>query len=89
MPVPQILQLPGMDSIIDSATTDKLANVNYGSRYALGLFFDKFDSSILLDEKIPNTSVQYTKDDPVFCYAAIEGKKRGVESPTSVMFHTR
>merc|ERR1719400_1536673 len=89
MPVPQILQLPGMDQIIDSTMTEKLTNVNYGSRYALGLFFDEPDASVLLDEKIPSTSVQYTKDDPVFCYAAIDGIKKGLDSPTSVMFHTR
>ena len=89
MPVPQILQLPGMDQIIDSSMTEKLANVNYGSRYALGLFFDKPDASVLLDAQLSSTSVQYTKDDSVFCYAAIDGKKKGIDSPTSVMFHTR
>merc|ERR1719273_1228804 len=34
MPVPQILQLPGMDQIMDSKLIKKLSNVNYGSRYA-------------------------------------------------------
>jgi predicted NAD/FAD-dependent oxidoreductase len=39
MPIPQILQLPGMDQILDKKTTEKLSNVQYSARYALALFF--------------------------------------------------
>ena len=89
MPVPQILQLPGMDQIMDSKLIEKLSNVNYGSRYALGLFFDKAEPDVQLDSSMPTMSVSYMKDDTVFCYAAIEGKRKGNDYPTSVMFHTR
>merc|ERR1719189_182595 len=91
MPVPQILQLPGMEEIIDSKLKEKLSNVNYVSRYALGLFFDKSDPNVGFNDggSIMNTSVEYITGDPIFCYAAIDGKKKGIQSPTSVMFHCR
>ena len=94
MPIPQILQLPGMKEIIDSETSEKLSKVQYSSRYALALFFDTYEEKISLDTdpKIHHqTSAEYISDDPIFCYAAIDNVKRGFEDinhPTSVVFHT-
>merc|ERR1711997_367993 len=89
MPVPQILQLPGMDQIIKPETKENLSNVVYSSRYALALFFDKTESSVILNSSLPETGAHYIGDDSVFCYAAIDGKKKGIDSPTSVIFHTK
>ena len=94
MPIPQILELPGMKAIIDSETSEKLSKVQYSSRYALALFFDTYEEKISLDTdpKIHHqTSAEYISDDPIFCYAAIDNVKRGFEDmnhPTSVVFHT-
>ncbi len=40
MPVPQILQLPGIDSFLEESTKSKLKEVAYSSRYALALYYD-------------------------------------------------
>ena len=94
MPVPQILELPGMSEIINSETSEKLSKVQYSSRYALALFFDTYEEKISFDNSDPNihqTSAEYISDDPIFCYAAIDNAKRGLvglQHPTSVVFHT-
>ena len=95
MPVPQILELPGMNTIIDSETRENLSKVQYSSRYALALFFDTYEEKISLETNSdPNshqTSAEYISDDPIFCYAAIDNVKRGfagLKNPTSVVFHT-
>ena len=89
MPIPQILQLPGMDQILDKKTTEKLSNVRYSARYALALFFDKIEPEVVLNSSMPETGAHYIGDDSIFCYAAIDGKKKGIDSPTSVIFHTK
>ena len=89
MPIPQILQLPGMDQILDVKTTEKLSNVRYSARYALALFFDKTEPDVVLNSSMPETGAHYIGDDSIFCYAAIDGKKKGIDSPTSVIFHTK
>ena len=89
MPIPQILQLPGMDQIINQNTTEKLSKVTYSSRYALALFFDKTEPDVVLNSKLTKTGAHYIADDPIFCYAAIDGKKKEINSPTSVILHTK
>ena len=89
MPVPQILQLPGMDQIIEPETKENLSKVSYSSRYALALFFDKTEPDVILNSELPETGAHYIGDDKIFCYAAIDGKKKGIDSPTSVIFHTK
>ena len=91
MPVPQIFTLPGMDSILKPEIKQKLEKVEYSSRYALALFFDKFEADVILAN---NSGAHYIKDDPIFCYAAINTVRRGCEGqlekvPTSVVFHTK
>ena len=90
MPVPQILQLPGMNAILDSSMKENLEKVSYSSRYALALFFNKAEPGVILNKTAPETGAHYISDDPIFCYAAIDGKKKGLaETPTSVIFHTK
>ncbi len=90
MPVPQILQLPHMIDILDQDISSKLSKVSYASRYALGLFFDKQEASVILNESNPNISVRYIKGDPILTYVSLEGKRRGkISSATSVTFHAR
>ena len=33
--------------------------------------------------------LHYISDDPIFCYAAIDGLKKSLKTPTSVIFHTK
>lgn len=89
MPVPQILALPGMESILNSTMTGKLSKVKYSSRYALALFYDKVETDVILNLNEPETGAHYISDDPIFCYASVDGKKKSIESPTSVVFHTK
>ena len=90
MPVPQILQLPGMDKILSKNLTKKLTNVKYSSRYALALFYDKYEPDVQLSQDVIETGAHYITDDPIFCYAGIDGLKKGLNnSPTSVVFHTK
>ncbi|XP_033127274.1 renalase-like isoform X2 [Anneissia japonica] len=76
-PVPQILQLGGgIQDILakNSNVLKKLEEVEYSSRYALGLYFSpgtKFD--------VPWEG-KYTYDDPCVRWICIDSKKRGNES---------
>ena len=81
MPVPQILALPGMNSILDSTMTGKLSKVNYSSRYALGLFYDTSLDFL--------NGTQYTKSDEVFAFVSNDPSKRqNPNQPISVVFLT-
>ena len=93
MPVPQIVNLSGMNSILSNDLKNKLSKVEYSSRYALALFFDKFEENVMLSND-PKVGAEYISDDSIFCYAATNGLKRGLETefqkvPTSVIFHTK
>lgn len=90
MPIPQILQLPGMEAILSNSLTENLAKVQYSSRYALALFYDNYEAQVQLNQSIHDTGAHYISDDPIFCYAAIDGLKKGLsKTPTSVVFHTK
>ena len=84
MPVPQILQLPGMDTILESELKEKLSNVMYASRYALGLFYDK-------PINIPNMNrTEYISGDEILVYAANDPGRRDElkeNTATSIVFH--
>ena len=54
-----------------SQVKSNLEEVDYSSRYALGLFFDK---GVKLDEP---WSGKYVNDHPIFRFIAIDNKKRG------------
>ncbi|KAK2725665.1 hypothetical protein QYM36_000237 [Artemia franciscana] len=74
IPVPQLFLLQGdMPSILSASSQVKsnLEEVDYSSRYALGLFFDK---GVKLDEP---WSGKYVNDHPIFRFIAIDNKKRG------------
>ena len=75
MPVPQILQLPGMEAILSNSLTENLAKVQYSSRYALALFYDNYEAQVQLNQSIHDTGAHYISDDPIFCYAAIFPRK--------------
>lgn len=83
MPVPQILELGGSIKEILSENTNVLAglkSVEYSSRYALGLFYNK---------PVPATwDAQYINGD-IFRYVAMDNKKRNRnEDACAVVFHT-
>jgi renalase len=95
MPVPQVLELGCMNKIIgnDPDLLRKLSSVQYSSRYALALFFDDGPEAakLSLSKDHPDTGAQYIKDDPIFCYAAMDSlnKNSSGPGPTSVVFHTK
>ncbi len=92
MPVPQILELPGMPEILSPALAGQLSKVSYSSRYALALFYDVAEPKVQLSQVRPETGAHYITDDPIFCYAAIDSKKKeliSADAPTSVVFHTK
>ncbi|KAK2176804.1 hypothetical protein NP493_639g02002 [Ridgeia piscesae] len=87
MPVPQILELSGnIQSAIDQGgLREKLNNVTYSSRYAMGLFYE---AGTEMD--VPWTA-KYILDDPCVRFVAIDSKKRGLATETvgpSVVIHT-
>ncbi|KAL7643286.1 UNVERIFIED_CONTAM: hypothetical protein RMT77_006578 [Armadillidium vulgare] len=87
MPVPQILGLTGkIKSIIEENNLDEpLKEVEYSSRYALGLFFSK-DSKISLSN---GNIAEYITDDPIMRFVSIDNLKRGRNDVNpSVVFHT-
>ena len=50
----------------------------------------KLNSEVILNKSLTDTGAHYISDDPIFCYAAIDGLKKGLNSaPTSVVFHTK
>lgn len=87
LPVPQLLQLEGQVQSILSAqldTTAKLKEVEYSSRYALGLFYNKsVDLGLDYDAK-------YIDNHDILRFVSVDSAKRGKakSSPTSVVFHT-
>lgn len=89
MPVPQILQLVPNEILNKPGLKSKLEQVKYSSRYALALFYDNHEPSVILNK--PESGAHYIQDDPIFCYAAIDSKKKGLKNttPTSVIFHTK
>ena len=73
MPTPQIINLPGMDTILSSEVTEKLSNVQYHSRYALGLFYENDEQFLNGNNFIPdipgfkkfyNSIFSYVSHDP-------------------------
>jgi len=83
MPVPQILNLTGISSIIEQDMKKKLEAVRYSSRYALGLFYDEGASLNL------PFNASYLYEDPVFRFIAVDNVKRNrPELPVSVLLHT-
>ena len=87
MPVPQILQLPGMEAILSNSLTENLAKVQYSSRYALALFYDNHEDCITIGQQ----GTEYLQD-KVFYYVSQDPQKRlGIGSttdPTSIVFLT-
>jgi len=85
MPVPQILNLTGVSSIIeqDIEMKKKLEAVRYSSRYALALFYDEGASLNL------PFNASYLYEDPIFRFIAIDNLKRNrPELPISLVLHT-
>lgn len=87
MPVPQVLQLPGVvQKVMESNATlrDALEKVTYSSRYALGYFYDTpLQHNFEADAK-------YIADE-VIRFMAVDNAKRGrrdKSTPTSLVFHT-
>ena len=70
MPIPQIINLPGMGSILSSEVSEKLSNVQYHSRYALGLFYEEqflnenFIPEVEGYKKLNNSIFSYVSHDP-------------------------
>lgn len=81
MPVPQIVQLAGINEILEKDTLEKLNQVEYSCRYAMALFYNDHQPDVALNAQ--KSCAKYMTDHPVFCYAA--SKSNG---PTSVTFHT-
>lgn len=83
MPIPQILELGGSIRKIlseNASILDGLQSVEYSSRYALGLFYNK-PISVTWD-------AQYINGD-IFKYVAVDNKKRNrIEDACAVVFHT-
>ncbi|KAI0233719.1 Renalase [Lamellibrachia satsuma] len=85
MPVPQVLGLSGsiQDVIDKEGIREKLKNVTYSSRFALGLFYEPGT-----EIDVPWT-VKYIFDDPCIRFVAIDSKKRDLyKTGTSVVIHT-
>jgi len=86
LPVPQLLDLQGDIAQLISQNSElkqNLESVQFSSRFALGLFFDR-----PVDLGVDWTS-NYIKDHPIFRYVAIDNVKRGdAAGPTSVIAHT-
>ena len=74
MPIPQIINLPGMDSILSSEVTEKLSNVQYHSRYALGLFYE--DEQFLNENFIPEVEGYKKLDNSIFSYVSHDPRVR-------------
>ncbi|MCL4128719.1 UNVERIFIED_CONTAM: hypothetical protein GTU68_019458 [Idotea baltica] len=90
MPVPQILGLTGQIKEIiqsNSSLLEQLNSVEYSSRFALGLFYNK-DSKIALSD---GSSAQYVTNNPAIRFIAIDNMKRrrgSYDSCPSVILHT-
>ncbi|KAF7705212.1 renalase isoform X1 [Silurus meridionalis] len=86
MPIPQILQLQGdIGSLLSESERQKLEDVSYSSRYALGLFY-KAGVQI----SVPWVA-KYVSNNPCIRYIATDDKKRNLVSEEfgpSVVVHT-
>ncbi|KAI5627249.1 renalase isoform X1 [Silurus asotus] len=86
MPIPQILQLQGdIGSLLRESERQKLEDVSYSSRYALGLFY-KAGVQI----RVPWVA-KYVSNNPCIRYIATDDKKRNLVSEEfgpSVVVHT-
>ncbi|ROT61390.1 putative renalase isoform X2 [Penaeus vannamei] len=89
MPVPQLFGLTGSVKELlekDEKLRSNLQAVDYSSRYALGLFYEKGTSISLKDSE---ASAQYVTNDPIIRFVAIDNQKRGAEdNAPSVVIHT-
>ena len=85
IPVPQILQLPGMNTILDNSLSENLSKVQYCARYGLALFFDNNEDCITIGQQ----GTEYLKDQ-VFYYVSQDPQKRlgSTRDPTSIVFLT-
>ncbi|TSK14633.1 Renalase [Bagarius yarrelli] len=84
MPIPQILQLQGdIGSLLDRSKKQKLEDVSYSSRYALGLFYK---AGMQID--VPWVA-KYVSNNPCIRYIARDDKKRNLDKfGSSVVAHT-
>lgn len=71
MPVPQLLNLNGDISTCIDPYREKLRNVSYSSRFALGLFYEN-STDVAKTEWIS----KYVKDNPCLCFISFDSKKR-------------
>ncbi|XP_013784782.1 renalase-like isoform X1 [Limulus polyphemus] len=88
VPVPQLFQLKGAvpELLAQSPEiTEKLKNIFFSSRYALGLFYD--DCPGFLND-LP-WAAKYFPDDPMIRFIAVDNFKRGsVDQLPAVVVHT-
>lgn len=85
MPVPQILQLPGLADCLSEQQGALLAQVQYSSRFALVLSFSK-DSALDLDY-----GLKYVSESEVIRYLSVEHQKRSsdlADLGPSLVVHT-
>ncbi|XP_058262596.1 renalase [Hemibagrus wyckioides] len=86
MPIPQILQLQGdIGSLLSESERQKLEDVSYSSRFALGLFYK---AGVQIG--VPWVA-KYVSNNPCIRYIATDDKKRNLESDEfgpSVVVHT-
>ncbi|XP_053495434.1 renalase isoform X2 [Ictalurus furcatus] len=86
MPIPQILQLQGdIGSLLSESERQKLEDVSYSSRYALGLFYK---AGVQIN--VPWVA-KYVSNNPCIRYIATDDKKRNLVSEKfgpSVVVHT-
>ncbi|XP_054706178.1 renalase-like [Uloborus diversus] len=85
IPVPQILQIEGLTSYISNDELEKLKMVQYSSRFAVGLFYDKSDSFF---QNLPWIA-KFISDNPVLRFCSFDNQKRGDDHSTpTVVFHS-
>ena len=83
MPVPQILGLSGIDSILTQDLKEKLSQVKYNSRYTFGLFYNDSNS---FKEVFPE-SIVHCENSEIFEKFCLDSVKRGQnDSPASIVF---
>ncbi|MCI4384175.1 hypothetical protein PGIGA_G00035880 [Pangasianodon gigas] len=84
MPIPQILQLQGdIGSLLSESERQKLEDVSYSSRYALGLFYK---AGVQIN--VPWVA-KYVSNNPCIRYIATDDKKHNLEEiGPSVVVHT-
>ena len=83
MPVPQILGLSGINSIITQDLKDKLSQVKYNSRYTFGLFYNDSDSF----KSVLPEAIVHCEESEIFEKLCLDSVKRGLtNSPASIVF---